>query len=109
MNFYNSIQARLKIPVITISDIRLEKGHGNFSGITTGHFGKLEGLRMLKKLVSLIPLRGARGPLRSTLLIYMLFILGRYSNTKSIYWTRIVVVLKPDSKLNSNLSLFTTI
>ena len=48
--------------------MRLEKGHGTFSGNSTGHFGKLEGLRMLKKLVSLIPLRGARGPLRSTLL-----------------------------------------
>ena len=50
-------------------EMRLEKGHGTFSGNSTGHFGKLEGQRMLKKLVSLIPLRGARGPLRLTLLI----------------------------------------
>ena len=52
-------------------EMRLEKGHGAFSGNSTGHFGKLEGLRMLKKLVSLIPLRGACGPLRLTLLFYL--------------------------------------
>ena len=57
-------------------EMRLEKGHGTFSGNSTGHFGKLEGQRMLKKLVSLIPLRGARGPLRLTLLVYCIFFMS---------------------------------